>query len=461
MSKRSQIYLRGLQRSSAPSSNNLFANAKRLAELTIEQGKSENNGVLTREVLEKAMAFVSPYSESNDEDVRLMAAEWVLTKANQAAELDRVARRNTQGQSEFLERFRDATRFTTDLPSDALGRDFSFRNPSVVMEGQYGELVNLRDDIDNEIEQRLRENSLTDEFRVSLQSLQTDVQNVIDLFEGASAGRFGGGKAKAKDVIPSPSVVYALTTDPATGEVISGGFVPRSRIESGYSVLPNQMRLPGTDVSVPVAINTFGSANDPSIKEARLGNAVFDVDVGVPSDLTQEGFFVVPSRDKLPKKERLSSPGDFVIGTSGYDENGRPIKRAVYRGKDGKKYMMKPEEIEGIVGRPIGDFATISTVSAPEFKKVMVEADESFAASGTGPFTPVDPLRTGLDEFVPSTQIMTPVDANVRKGVDDVRSPVGFFSQRKNEPVSTNRPAPARTPADIVEAGKSFFRNLA
>ena len=419
-----------------------FARAKKLADLAIKTNTDSSGKTLARGY-EQAIEILTPYTVSDGND-GIDAQRIVAGYNNSFTKLQNTRNKTNRTVGQFKI---DENEIFFVTPTSGNRADIMRDIPSMV--SQISDELSLHTfAVENAIEEAKANGESADELETYLMSVSKRQRMMLELNNDLLNGE-----------ISDESVLngYGLyvDADPNDGELLGVSVAPLYDLPPGiessnFARVDSSVAFGGGYIPVLGRVTTDGLG----MKTVKIGNKVWDgtgsEELQFNKKLSNEQQFENNPGDfnltSVTDKGVGMRPGSFSKGYTGFDAEGNPKETIFYAGKDGKVYTLDDEALSTFKNDPMIDSGI----------KKATRVDSSFAKNLLTTES-VKPLR--FSPFNPRPAHNEPNIDSTGTALQPVASPASFF-EGKNTPTPPKEPVISSSTPDIVEEGKSFFRNV-
>lgn len=432
--------------SSPSGGTSAFTLAKKRAALALKLN-TDAEGNPTAKSYQTAAAFIAPFADSSDPEDAADANGILAGYQNENTAINAARQRQLRSLGDFKRREYDSYFSSSDLDVA------TFRNAGVLALNTSEELDSIVLDLVGTINSDRENGHETDELEGFLEKVTQRADAMRDFANKVQTGELGQGEFVG-------NFGYYVDADPDTGKVRGAAILPVNLkpdgIGEGYDRAPVTTTINGAvlPVYMPVGQDVQGRKvmRAGTFTWAKEGNEPFDADdAKTRKQFGAEGSFSLDDRNTFSVADNSRPKGTFAKAVTGFDENGNPVYKSMFYGKDGKKYLLKPEDFASLSADPVlgpkangyipsmspGQFSAESVDALPFSQDVSASENKMFHNERKNSLLAENGVPVGYSRNKP------PIGGNVNDNVN-----------RQNVPDE----APVGGIKGIIEKGKSFFR---
>lgn len=479
--------------------NNGFANAKRQAILALKKPENlDSNFNPTEKAYREAMTYLEPYISSSNEAVSLQAQSVYSGYENAIGKMAKKSADQNTTVANFKLQEQDS--YFVDTEGDDNGEN-GMRDPAYLVSVASESLDSVLVNVQNTIDAMEANNESTDSLKVYRNSLQKRADAMRDLYSKFSNGELTDGQSL-------DGFGYYVDSNPIDGSIRRAGILPVGNapegLDSGFKRLESTTRVGGSllPVYAPAQKNSngeyvskVGAYTWTGTGDGILSSTEQNGSTGIVPSLLNEGGFSIADRNKFQSKPSSLEKGSFGTGIIGVDEQGNAIEATFFRGHDGKMYNIDSVTREKFMADPVlnqklnGYMPRFSPEEVKNFSrealplqddKISTESRlfgaldsaaqakaESDRMENMGFFQKVGVGLNVLNEKLGGTaaDMAAPQPASSDMSVQDpnmfsTQTKDTTFFAAKNTPNKPDTQSVQNSAPDLIDKGKSFFRNV-
>lgn len=444
-----------------------FVRAKKLADLAIKTN-TDSSGSPTARGYELALGYLQPYLGAEKESDAIDAQRLIAGYENSLQKLSNKQRSQNETVSAF--KLQELDSYFTSFDGDTA----SFRNPATLIDVTSESLDNLLLGVINAIDEKEANGESTDALYSYMNDLNKRADTMRDL-----RNKFERGELTGKNL---DGFGYYVDTNPLDGNVRSAALLPvgisPEDITKGYRRLEATVNI--GDALLPV----YAPAQQDSLGEyiARVGDATWNgkgdgalqaKDAKNSKFLFAEGGFTIADSGAFPIRKSSIDAGSFGRGFVGRDAEGNPVESIFYRGSDNKLYSVDQTTIDRFKQDPVlkNKLDGYVTQFSPTEARGLVQEAVPFAEDRIGGESKVTRFQEELATSQAETsrlenmgffeRVAEGLRSSAERGAEKSQVRKESFFENKNVPDKPEEPIIRNSTPDIIEQGKSFFRQAA
>lgn len=442
---------------------NELARAKKMATLLLKQDKLSNSGKNTVAGYEQAMALIEPFKFSGNEKQSLDAQNAYASYEVSWADLKQKSSARGQTKGEFENKEREIY-FKIPMSNTSSGLKDDPYNVTLRVSEISQDLIELTSLVQEKVDQMNAKGEDASSLEEYLGKLQRRTATMGEFYNDYVEGNFSSGTTR-------PDVGIFIDSNQDDGGVYNIGIMPVEDLPPGITpgdYMPLKDSAQFDTGYLPVrgkGITVNG------VKTFKYGNDVWQ-DAKDPAGLTKSSGLGV--KDGAGGGINLTSapfaggdikPKRFSKVIAGSDDSGAAIWKTFYRDDNNKLFSVDDEMLASLSQDPgyakdiqnasiIYDTNTARQLAKQEgveklsFKPVTAGGEARRAGE-------IDALRTEIAGREPKGMLDKAVVGLGTAG----EAVAGFFSNRKNQPAKPKEPVVSSSAPDMIEQGKTFFRD--